>query len=874
LDSLVIPNSVISIGVDAFAKTPIKTVSISNSLSAIGQSVFYETHLKTAVIPDSVASIEYAAFRNTTSLESVEIPASVTSIGPFAFADTSLTTVSIPNPDVVIEEGAFDPSVIVIIGDSTPGAVSKPVIGKQESEAVGQAGGSLILVVEVLGEGLSYQWQKDGVDVAGATSATLELTDVSESDAGSYVLKASNEGGSVTSEPIVVSVKSFVIMINGKASGSKVNVVDKALVEIESGKPGWFTYYTLDGSAPENGLEYEVPFELTSGATIRTIAYPPLFDDELVGPSVDLTVLKSQVLSVEAPQGVVYGAAPVSLVGSSDSGLPVSFEVVEGPGKVEGGKFEATGSGVVTVKAKQAGNDEYAAVEKSFEVLVGKGTQEITWVAVPAKTYGDGPFEVSASASSGLPLSYGVVGGPATIEGAQVTLTGGGTVVLKASQAGNTDLKAASAEVSVAVARAKQTITFTSLYGTREYTSESIKLGATSSSGLSVAYQVMQGAATVFGDELTLTGVGEVTVRAKQLGNGNYEAASAVDRTFRVIQGSQSVEIVLADQVTWQAEPVEVGVKSSSGLKAFELQVLSGPGELEEGNKLKLTGVGVVKLVLREPGDARYGSAMVQKDVEVVKASQTIEFEALPGQIGFHAEPIELRASASSGLEVTYEVVSVRTSNGEEAWSLSSSEVWTAPLIDGKFELPMKGLLPQTVTVKAIQTGSDVYNAAESVEQVFALVRGKDVLSFEPIGNRLVEGGDIELEASAASGLNPTFSMVNGPARVISGKLEMTGSEGGGTVRASTRGNKYYEATELEQSFEVKNKGWIALEGMSGGTVELDPAQELYDPGTEVKLTPKPGEGYEFAGWSGAVDGTASPKSVTVNAPMSVGAKF
>ena len=169
-----------------------------------------------------------------------------------------------------------------------------------------------------------------------------------------------------------------------------------------------------------------------------------------------------------------------------------------------------------------------------------------------------------------------------------------------------------------------------------------------------------------------------------------------MDRTFTVSQGSQSVEIVLADQLAWQSEPVQVGLKSSSGLKAFDLQVLSGPGKLEEGNKLKLTGVGTVKLELSEPGDARYGSAQIQKELIVNKASQSIEFGELP-DMGFRVNPIELRGSASSGLEVSYEVVSVRSSNGVEAWSLSSGQV-----VDGKFVLPATGFLPQTVTVKAI----------------------------------------------------------------------------------------------------------------------------------------------------------------------------
>ena len=89
-------------------------------------------------------------------------------------------------------------------------------------------------------------------------------------------------------------------------------------------------------------------------------------------------------------------------------------------------------------------------------------------------------------------------------------------------------LKAAEAEVSIAVAKAKQTISFTSLYGTKAFTSDPIQLGGTASSGLSVVFEVIQGDAEVFGADLTLTGVGVVTVRAKQLGNDDYEAASAV----------------------------------------------------------------------------------------------------------------------------------------------------------------------------------------------------------------------------------------------------------------------------------------------------------------------------------------------------------
>jgi hypothetical protein len=66
-----------------------------------------------------------------------------------------------------------------------------------------------------------------------------------------------------------------------------------------------------------------------------------------------------------------------------------------------------------------------------------KASQTLTFGTLANKTYGDAAFVVSATASSGLAPAYSVVSGPATISGNSVTITGAGTVVLRASQAGN-----------------------------------------------------------------------------------------------------------------------------------------------------------------------------------------------------------------------------------------------------------------------------------------------------------------------------------------------------------------------------------------------------------------------------------------------------
>ncbi len=75
----------------------------------------------------------------------------------------------------------------------------------------------------------------------------------------------------------------------------------------------------------------------------------------------------------------------------------------------------------------------------------GPLNQFISFPEIADKLTTDGPFDLIASASSGLPVSLNVVSGPATIIGNTITLNGTtGTVFIQASQAGNDQYNAAS----------------------------------------------------------------------------------------------------------------------------------------------------------------------------------------------------------------------------------------------------------------------------------------------------------------------------------------------------------------------------------------------------------------------------------------------
>jgi len=71
-----------------------------------------------------------------------------------------------------------------------------PVIGTQPKAQTVFAGNAVFFTVAATGNGtLTYQWRKDGVDLAGMTAATLKLTTVTAADMGTYSVLVTNTSG-------------------------------------------------------------------------------------------------------------------------------------------------------------------------------------------------------------------------------------------------------------------------------------------------------------------------------------------------------------------------------------------------------------------------------------------------------------------------------------------------------------------------------------------------------------------------------------------------------------------------------------------------------------------------------------------------------
>ena len=161
--------------------------------------------------------------------------------------------------------------------------------------------------------------------------------------------------------------------------------------------------------------------------------------------------------------------------------------------------------------------------------------QSITFTPpVSPVTYGVSPIPLSATATSGLGVTLSVISGPGIISGNTLIITGAGTVVVAANQAGNANyLAATQVTQSIMVSRATLAVTAKSVsepYGTPPVLSASIT-GFVNGDTLSVVSGAP--ALSTTATSASLPGAYPITI-----GQGTL---SAVNYTFALIGGTFTV---------------------------------------------------------------------------------------------------------------------------------------------------------------------------------------------------------------------------------------------------------------------------------------------------------------------------------------------
>jgi threonine dehydrogenase-like Zn-dependent dehydrogenase len=259
----------------------------------------------------------------------------------------------------------------------------------------------------------------------------------------------------------------------------------------------------------------------------------------------------------------------------------------------------------VNLQASQAANGNFtsATAATSFTVTPSTASNSLAFAAIPAQTYGNS-FQVSATSRSSGPITYSVVSGPATIAGNTVTVTGTGTVTLRASQAATAVYAASTATTSFVANPAAPRLSFTPTSSVPSNAAP-FAVSATSNSTGAISYTVASGPAGVSGNVVTVTGAGTVTLVATQAATTNYTGAQ-VTATISVASVSTTKPTLNVSVV--RTKTAYVAVTSSNSPGAVALSIVSGPAHLS-GNNVIVTGTGTVTLMATQAGSGNYSAA-------------------------------------------------------------------------------------------------------------------------------------------------------------------------------------------------------------------------------------------------------------------------
>jgi hypothetical protein len=240
-------------------------------------------------------------------------------------------------------------------------------------------------------------------------------------------------------------------------------------------------------------------------------------------------------------------------------------------------------------------------------------TQEIAFAELPTRTVADAPFALSAKSSSGLPVAFEVVAGPAVMEKKALRLTGSpGLVIILARQEGNEVFQAARpAERAFSVVPVPVAPAIVS-QPTRSLTVEigsPLVLEVTVSGEPAPAFQWSRDGSPVSGGNSRT-----FTIPAVSLSDaGSYEVSAsnalgaATSQPARVTVGKRHQTVMFQGQNTIAGgQPVVLMVGATSGL-TVTLEVVSGVATLN-GNVVTATS-GTVSIRASQPGNSVYEAA-------------------------------------------------------------------------------------------------------------------------------------------------------------------------------------------------------------------------------------------------------------------------
>jgi len=624
-----------------------------------------------------------------------------------------------------------------------------------------------------------------------ATYATTALTGGSHSITASYAGDANYGAATSTAVTVTVGKASQTITFTPLATTATYGVSPITLAATASSQLP--VSFSVTGPAAVNGTSLiitgagSVALTASQAGNGNYSAATPVLQTIKVNKATPTAVLTSSEAS--GP----YGASVTLTATLTGAGAAPTGSVTFKSGSTSLGTGTLNSSGVATLTlstlaigadsltASYPGDTNYnTATSVAITVTVSKAAQTINFTA-PASpvSYGVSPISLVASATSGLTVSFSATG-PGTVSGSTLTITGVGSVLVTANQAGNGNYAAAApVQQTIVVNGASSAIALktsaasgaygTSVTFTATVTGSAVKPTGTvnflnGSASLGTGTLNSSGVATL---AITTLPVGSDSITASYPGDSHYSSATSTAVAETISQGTATVKLTSSStapafgtSVTLTATVTGGGAKPTGSVTFLNGSTSLGAGTVNSSGVATLAvttlPVGKDSVTASYGGDGNYATAAsTATAITVAKGSQTITF-TLPTTATYGASPTILTATASSGLTVTFGVTGPATLNGNTL------------IITGA----------GSVMVTASQPGNGNYNAATAVSQTIKVAKATAAASLTASSTSVASGTSVTFTATltgAGSAPTGTVTFLDGKTSLGTGTLNAAG---------------------------------------------------------------------------------------------------
>ena len=258
-----------------------------------------------------------------------------------------------------------------------------------------------------------------------------------------------------------------------------------------------------------------------------------------------------------------------------------------------------------------------SSVDQSF--AISQAPQTISFGAIANQTFGSGVFNVSATTTSGLTVSFSSLT-PLTcaIGGNTVALVAAGSCTIRAAQAGNSSFGPASnVDRTFIIAQGGQTIDFAVLADLPLDVPPKV-LRASASSGLPVSFASRTPTVcSVEADLVSTSVVGTCTIRASQGGNADYLPAPIIDRSFAITRLFQSIAFANPGAHAVSTTPFALSATASSGLPITFASLTTANCSVN-GTTATAIAAGTCTIRASQSGNANYPPAWADQGFLIV----------------------------------------------------------------------------------------------------------------------------------------------------------------------------------------------------------------------------------------------------------------